>query len=159
MVYALHKFRHFLLGNKFVFYVPYGSSVLGQQTICVRKEARWLLLFLEYEFIVVYKPGKTHVIVDVLSKLLNSSKLLGIPNQIVDASLFFVKHIWMQEVKTYLKMGKMLKTLNIIQKQKLARKAKPFILKKGIIYKVGQDNKMHICLTTSKAQNFLKELH
>jgi hypothetical protein len=34
------------------------------------------------------------------------------------------------------------KTLNLILKQKLARKAKPFTLKKGIMYIVGQDNKM-----------------
>jgi hypothetical protein len=39
---------------------------------------RWLLLFLEYEFTVVYKPGRTHV-VDVLSRLLDSSEPLGVP--------------------------------------------------------------------------------
>ncbi len=43
------------------------------------------------------------------------------------------------------------KTLNLVQKQKLARKAKPFTLKERIMYKVGQDNKMHKCYTTSKA--------
>jgi hypothetical protein len=54
---------------------------------------RWLL-FLEYEFTVVYKLGKTHVVVDVLSILLDNSKPLGVPNQIVDVSLFFVEPIW-----------------------------------------------------------------
>jgi hypothetical protein len=33
---------------------------------------------LEYEFIAVYKPGRTHVVVDVLSKLLESSEPLGV---------------------------------------------------------------------------------
>jgi len=42
-------------------------------------------------------------------------------------------------------------TLNLIQKQKLARKIKPFILKEVIMYRVEQHNKMHRCLTTSKA--------
>ncbi len=65
--------------------------------------ARWLLLFLEYEFIIVYKLGRTHVVADALSKLLDNSKPLGVPNHIVDASLFYVEAIWMQEVKTYLK--------------------------------------------------------
>jgi uncharacterized protein YybS (DUF2232 family) len=51
------------------------------------------------------------------------------------------------------------KTLNIVQKQKLAKKAKAFILKEGMMYIVGQDNIMHICLTTSKAQIVLKELY
>ncbi len=51
------------------------------------------------------------------------------------------------------------KTLNLVQKQKLARKAKPITVKEGIMYKVGQDNKMHRCLTTLEAQIILKELH
>jgi hypothetical protein len=57
--------------------------------------AKWLLLFLEYEFTVVYKPSKTHVVVDDLFRLLDISKPSGIPNQIVDASLFYVEPIWM----------------------------------------------------------------
>jgi len=60
-----------------------------------RRIARWWLLFLEYEFIVVYKPGITHVILDVLSKLQNNSKPLGVPDQNMDASLFFIEPIWM----------------------------------------------------------------
>jgi hypothetical protein len=110
------------------------------------------IIFLEYEFTVVYKHGKIHVVVDVLSKLPDSLKPLGIPNQTIDASLLFVKPIWMQEVKSYLEIGQMPKTLNLAQKQKLARKLELFILKEGIMYKVGQDNKMCRFLTTSKAQ-------
>ncbi len=53
----------------------------------------------------------------------------------------------------------MLKTLNLAEKQKLAKKVERFILKEGIMYKVGQNNRMHKFLTTSKAQIILKELH
>jgi hypothetical protein len=31
-----------------------------------RRITRWLLLFLEYDFTVVYKPGKIHVVAYVL---------------------------------------------------------------------------------------------
>jgi hypothetical protein len=41
---------------------------------------RWLLLLFEYEFIVVYKLGKIDVVVDVLSRLLNKSEPLVVPN-------------------------------------------------------------------------------
>jgi hypothetical protein len=44
-------------------------------------------------------------------------------------SLFFVEPIWMQEAKTYLETGQMLKNLNLVQKYKLAKKAEPFTLK------------------------------
>jgi hypothetical protein len=43
------------------------------------KIARWMLLFLEYEFTVVYKPSRTHVVIDALFGLPNSSKPLGVP--------------------------------------------------------------------------------
>ncbi len=75
MVYALHKFKHFLLGNKFVFLCrPYGFSVFGQQTTCVRMDSKMVI-----EFIIVYKLGITHVVVDVLSKLLDNLKPLCVP--------------------------------------------------------------------------------
>jgi hypothetical protein len=41
--------------------------------------ARWLLLFLEYNYTMVYKLGKTHVVVDVLSKLLDVIKPSKVP--------------------------------------------------------------------------------
>lgn len=68
MVHAVNKFCHYLLSNRFIFYVDYLAlqylinkpQVFGQLAQC-------LLLFLELVFTVVYKPGKTHRVVDVLS--------------------------------------------------------------------------------------------
>jgi hypothetical protein len=54
-------------------YLVNKPHVLGRIT-------RWLLLLLEYELTIVYKPGRTHVVVDALSKLLNNSEPLGVPN-------------------------------------------------------------------------------
>jgi len=117
MVYALHKFKHFLLGNKFIFCVDHMAMVyLVNKPHALGKISRWLLLFLEYEFTIVYKLGRTHVVVYVLSRLLDSLEPLGVLNQTVDASLFFVEPIWMQEIKTYLKIGQMPETLNLAHK-------------------------------------------
>jgi hypothetical protein len=41
----------------------------------------------------------------------------------------------------------------------LVRKVKPFTLKNGEFYKMGQDNRLRRCLTTTKAQMVMKELH
>ncbi len=49
--------------------------------------------------------------------------------------------------------------MNLAQKQKLVKKVEPFILKGEIMYRVGQNNKMCRCLTTSEAQIVLQELH
>jgi hypothetical protein len=89
-------------------YLVNKPQVLGRIT-------RWLL-FLKYEFTIVYKRGRTHVVVDVLFRLLDHLEPLGVLDQTVDASLFYVEPIWMQEVKTYLETGQMPKTLNLAQK-------------------------------------------
>jgi hypothetical protein len=65
MVFSLHKFRHYLLGNKFVFYVDHMALVyLVNKPKVLGIIIRWLLLFLKYDFIIVYKPRRTHVVVD-----------------------------------------------------------------------------------------------
>ncbi len=74
MVYVLHKFKHFLLGNNFFFNVDHMALVyLVNKPQVSRRIARWLLLFLKYEFTLVYKPSITHVVVDILSKLPDNS--------------------------------------------------------------------------------------
>jgi hypothetical protein len=42
-----------------------------------RRVVRWLLLFLEYDFTIVYKLNRIHVIVDALSRLLDITKPIG----------------------------------------------------------------------------------
>jgi len=51
----------------------------------------WLLLFLKYDFIVVYKLGETHVIIDSLSRLPNIPKTTSVLDQTIYASLFYAK--------------------------------------------------------------------
>jgi hypothetical protein len=72
MVFALHKFKHDLLDNKLVFYVNHVALAYlmnkPQASSCI---IRWLLLFLEYEFKIVYKLGHIYV----LYGLLDTTKL------------------------------------------------------------------------------------
>jgi hypothetical protein len=59
MVYALHKFPHHLLGNKFIFYVDHMVVLHLVQIPQVSNHiTRWLLFFLEYNFFRVYKLGR-----------------------------------------------------------------------------------------------------
>ncbi len=106
MVFFLHKFRHYLLGNMFVFYVDHMALVyLVNKPQVSGKITRRLLLFFKYDFTVMYKQGKTHVVADVLSKLLNNIEPIGVPNQTIDASLFYTWRRWLNDVKEFLKVG------------------------------------------------------
>jgi hypothetical protein len=72
MVFVLHKFRHYLLGNKFVFYVDHMALVyLVNKPQVLGKTTKWLLLFLEYDFTIVCKLSKIHVVANAFSRLLD----------------------------------------------------------------------------------------
>jgi len=89
IVFTWHKFRHYLLGNKFVFYVDHMALVyLVNKPQVSWRIVKWLLLFLEYDFTVVYKLNKTHVVIDALSKLPNIIEPTCVPDQTIDASFF-----------------------------------------------------------------------
>ncbi len=90
MVFALHKFKHYLLGNKFVFYLDHMAFIyLVNKPQVLGKIAWWLLLFLEYDFTIVYKLSKIHVIANALNRLLDVTKPSRVLKHTTNASLLF----------------------------------------------------------------------
>jgi hypothetical protein len=49
---------------------------------------RWILLFMEYDFKIVYKLSRSHLMADALSKLPNHIEHVGVPNQTYDVHMF-----------------------------------------------------------------------
>jgi hypothetical protein len=81
MVYALHKYHHYLFGNKFVFNVDHMAFLyLVKKPQVFGLIARWLLMFFKYKFSMVYKPEKSHLVANVLFRLLASNE----PNGVLD---------------------------------------------------------------------------
>jgi hypothetical protein len=141
MVYALHKFRHYLLGNMFTFFVDHMALIyLINKPQVSDRLTKWLLLFLEYNFKIVYRLGRSHLMANALSRLPNHTKLVGIPYQTYDAHMFTLQPEWLQSVYEYLLEGVMLKRCTTSQRQYLAQRAKPFVLQEGVLYRFGQDN-------------------
>jgi hypothetical protein len=90
MVYALHKYCHYLFNNKFIFYVDHMAlHYLVKKPQVSSQITRWLLLFLKYDFSVVYKLGKSHSIMEVLSYFSASYEPSGVLGQITDAPLLY----------------------------------------------------------------------
>ena len=62
MVFALQKYRHYLLANLFIFYTDHQAlKYLVNKPLHHGRICRWLLLFQEFEFEVVVRPGKLNV--------------------------------------------------------------------------------------------------
>jgi hypothetical protein len=62
---------------------------------------------MEYDFIVVYKPRKNHVVVNVLSRLFNTIKHPRILKQTTYVILFYTKLKWLNDVIMFLQTRQM----------------------------------------------------
>ncbi|KAF1326170.1 reverse transcriptase, partial [Globisporangium splendens] len=70
MEYSLVKFRVYLLGEeRFAIYTDHASLRTAVKTPHLsQRMARWFSFFAEYNFVVHYKPGKTNILADALSR-------------------------------------------------------------------------------------------
>ena len=70
MKYALVKFRVYLMGeSRFAMYTDHASLRYAIKSPHLsQRMARWLSFFAEYNFVVHYKPGKTNILADALSR-------------------------------------------------------------------------------------------
>ena len=68
MVYTLQKFRHYLLGASFNMFTDHSAlKHLVNKPVLGGRICRWLLLFQEYDFEIIVKPGRLNARPDHLS--------------------------------------------------------------------------------------------
>jgi hypothetical protein len=66
----LAKFRHYLLGHKFIIRTDQQSlKALLDQTLQTPEQQAWLHKFIGFDFTIEYKPGKDNVAADSLSRM------------------------------------------------------------------------------------------
>ena len=101
MIYAVKKYRHYLLANKFVFFTDHRALLYLVNKPCnTGRIVRWFLILLEFDFTVVVKKGIKHQRADHLSRLINGEAPVGVPDDLPDAYLFNVKMVpmWSKDI-------------------------------------------------------------
>ncbi|PNX78745.1 retrotransposon-related protein, partial [Trifolium pratense] len=74
IVKAIAKFRHYLLGHKFIIRTDQKSlRSLMDQSLQTPDQQEWLHKFLGYDFTIEYKPGKENMAADALSRVMTLS--------------------------------------------------------------------------------------
>ena len=77
MIYAMKKFRNYLLANKFVFFTDHQALLYLVNKPCnIGCIVRWFLILLEFDFTIVVKKGITHQWANHLSRLLHGKPLM-----------------------------------------------------------------------------------
>jgi hypothetical protein len=58
-------------------------------------------LLFEYDFTVVYKLSRIHVVANALSRLSDNIEPTSVLNQTINASLFYIGPEWLNDVKEF----------------------------------------------------------
>jgi hypothetical protein len=89
MVYALHKFRHYLIGKHFNMFTDHSSlRYLFNKPMLVGRIFKWLLCFQEFDFDVVVKTERLNEGSYHLSRIHNGEEPIKLENKFSDAQLF-----------------------------------------------------------------------
>ena len=92
MVYALQKFRHYLQGSHFKMFTNHlALKYLVNKPVLGGKICRWLILFQEYDFEVIVKPGRLNVGLDHLLRLESEEEPISLEDCLLDVQLFSVQ--------------------------------------------------------------------
>jgi hypothetical protein len=91
MVYALHKYRHYLLGKHFKMFTDHSAlKYLVNKPMLGGGIYQWLLLFQEFDFEVIVKPEKLNAGPDQLPRVTNAEEPTNLEGNFPNAQLFSV---------------------------------------------------------------------
>jgi hypothetical protein len=108
MIYALHKFRQYLLGSHFKFFTDHSAlKYLVNKPMFEGRICRWLLLFQEFSFEVIFKLGRCNVETNHLSIIESGESGGEVDDQLPDAHLFRIEAIleYLEDIATFLSTG------------------------------------------------------
>ena len=91
MVYALHKFRHYLFGGHFKMFTDHSAlKYLVNKPVLGGKIYWWLLLFQEFDFEVIVKLGRLNVGPNHLSCIESGEEPNSLEDNLPDTQLFAI---------------------------------------------------------------------
>jgi hypothetical protein len=131
MVYALQKFHHYLLGgHSKMFTDHYALKYLVNKPVLGGRICIWLLLFQEYYFEIMVKPGRMNKGPDHLSRLEHGEEPTSLEDTLPDAQLLAIRKVddHFAKIVQFLSTGLEPSEYTITQKKQLVVRAADFSL-------------------------------
>ena len=122
---------------------------------------RWLLLFQEYDFEIIMKPGRLNARPDHLSQIDSGEEPSNIEDNLPDAQLFSIQitYNYYADIIHFLTIGLAPAEFTKHQKKQLVVKAADFTLITGHLYNLVPDEVLHRCVMPHEKYAIIKEAH
>jgi hypothetical protein len=131
MVYALQNFHHYLFGGHFKMFTDHSAlKYLVNKPLLGERICQWLLLFQEYDFEIVVKPGRMNKGSDHLLRLEHGEETTILEDTLSDEQLLNIRNIddHFAEIVQFLSTGMAPSEYTITQKKQLVVRAINFAL-------------------------------
>nr|KYP31777.1 Transposon Ty3-I Gag-Pol polyprotein [Cajanus cajan] len=164
IVYALEKFRSYLIGSKVIVFTDHAAiKYLLTKSDSKPRLIRWILLLQEFDIEIRDKKGSENHVADHLSRLVNS-EVTALEPEVVeefpDEKLLAIQaRPWFADMANFKAAGVIPKDLNWHQRKKFFRDAKYYVWDDPHLFKIGADNLLRRCVTKEEAGNILWHCH
>jgi hypothetical protein len=164
IVYALEKFRSYLIGSKVVVYTDHSAiKYLLTKPDSKQRLIRWILLLQEFDVEIKDKKGSENLVADHLSRLVNvevTASEKEIREEFPDEKMFKVQvRPWFADFANHKASGFVPPDLTSNQKRKFLSDAKYYVWDDPYLFKLGSDNLLRRCVTGDEAQSILWHCH
>ncbi|KAM2983177.1 hypothetical protein FF2_009137 [Malus domestica] len=162
VVFALDKFRSYLLGTKVIIYTDHAAL----KYLLTKKEAkprliRWMLLLQEFDIEIQDKKGSENVVADHLSRLVHEEDVIPIPETFPDEQLMSLKVSapWYTDIVNFLVSKRIPSEFTRQQRDKLRHDARFFVWDDPYLWKFCPDQIIRRCVHDSECHSILSFCH
>ncbi|KAJ9551268.1 hypothetical protein OSB04_015313 [Centaurea solstitialis] len=162
VVFALEKFRQYLLGTKVVVFTDHAAL----RYLMTKKDAkprliRWILLLQEFDLEIRDKSGAQNLVADHLSRIVSNEESLPLDDKFPDEHLFEVKTTvpWYADIVNYLVTGTTPKELPRSKRDKIKSDSKYYMWDDPYLWKQGSDQIIRRCVSDDEVTSILEFCH
>ncbi|KAJ9568340.1 hypothetical protein OSB04_004306 [Centaurea solstitialis] len=162
VVFALEKFRQYLLGTKVVVFTDHAAL----RYLMTKKDAkprliRWILLLQEFDLEIRDKSGAQNLVADHLSRIVSNEEPLPLDDKFPDEHLFEVKTTvpWYADIVNYLVTGTTPKELSRSKRDKIKSDSKYYMWDDPYLWKQGSDQIIRRCVSDDEVTSILEFCH
>lgn len=162
MVYVVKKFRHYLLANRFIFFVDHQALLYLVNKPCnTQRIIRWFIIVLEFDFTVVVKKETTHQRANHLSRLIHGEARTGVEDDLPDAYLFIIEMVpcWSEKLISLLSIGQFTSEQVLGLDKNLIQQSHQFQLMSGQLYHRDVEGSLRLCIEPFEIPMYLHDAH
>ncbi|CAN6579222.1 unnamed protein product [Malus baccata var. baccata] len=163
VVFALEKFRSYLIGAKVIVYFDhYALKYLLSKKEAKPRLNQWVILLQEFDLEILDKKGRENVVADHLSRLVNAStdeaNSLPLQERFPNEQPLAVTHQvpWYADIANYLASGKIPSEFSYQQRKKFLSTIKHYFWDEPYLFKHCQDQIIRRCVPLEEQENILK---